>query len=81
MGLHLAKRWMPLAHMSVAWWSCSQGIGGRFISPDGANTVILMHHFPYTQLNQLKSFHEQRDQARRLSWKFLSLIPVLCVLH
>lgn len=53
MGLQLVKRF-PSAHMSAAWSHSSQIIWGRFTRPDGAETVLLMHHFPHTALNQLK---------------------------
>lgn len=55
MGLHLAERRTPLAHMSAAWSNSSQGIWGHFTRPDGANTVLFMHNFLYTLLNQLKN--------------------------
>lgn len=48
MGLHLAKIKFPLAHMSAAWVNISQGLEGCFTRPDGADSALLMHHFPHT---------------------------------
>lgn len=67
MGLHLAKIRFPLAHMSAAWVNISQGLEGCFTRPDGADSALLMHHFPHTttKLTQ-RQFPEQLDKVSHL---------------